>query len=108
MEGSIPKGELEFNRLTLRLIGFYGPDNMPIGAERSFELSDGGDNPECTLKPESWNARQLSSFWQRRKLLKTVEQLNNTNFITSSSFRHIDHGDSEENRAAAERASKQG
>ena len=34
MDGHMPQGGLEFTHLTLRLIGIYGPQHKPIGAER--------------------------------------------------------------------------
>jgi len=83
----IPQGELEFTRLTLSLIGIYGPENMPIGAERSFDLTVSGNR--LGLKPASWDTKQLASIRQRRKLRKRVERLNATDFSSSSSFRHM-------------------
>lgn len=88
MNGSVPQGDLEFTRLTLRLIGIYGPENMPVGAERSFDLKIG--ERHFGLSPASWDTKQLASMRQRRKLRKTVERLNATNFSSSSSFRHVD------------------
>lgn len=85
----IPQGELEFTRLTLSLIGIYGPENMPIGAERSFDLTVSGNR--LSLKPASWDTKQLASILQRRKLRKTVKKLNSTDFSSSSSFRYVAH-----------------
>ena len=88
MAGDVPQGSLEFHRLTLRLIGIYGPENMPVGAERSFDLKLSGSY--FGLRPASWDTKQLASIWQRRRLRKTVEKLNATDFSSSSSFRHAD------------------
>lgn len=88
MSGSAPQGGLEFTCLTLRLIGIYGPESMPIGAERSFDLKY--STSRFALRPASWDTKQLGSLWQRRKLRKTVEKLNAVDFSSSSSFRHVD------------------
>ncbi|WP_298450126.1 hypothetical protein [uncultured Marinobacter sp.] len=82
-----PQGELEFTRLTLSLIGIYGPENMPVGAERSFDISVSGSR--LGLKPASWDTKQLASIRQRRKLRRTVEELNATDFSSSSSLRRV-------------------
>ncbi|MDG5500262.1 hypothetical protein [Marinobacter sp. BGYM27] len=105
MRGTVPQGDLEFTRLTLRLIGIYGPEDMPIGAERSFDLKR--DNGHYALIPASWNTKRLSSYWHRHKLRKNVEKLNATNFSSASSFRHVNREEDIDNRRAAERASKE-
>ncbi|WP_417545797.1 hypothetical protein [Marinobacter sp.] len=104
MDGDVPQGDLEFTRLTLTLIGIYGPESMPIGAERSFDLKVGENR--FGLRPASWDTNQLASIRQRRELRKTVERLNATDFSSSSSFRHVDREEDIENRSAAEKASK--
>ncbi|SHF35521.1 hypothetical protein SAMN02745148_02403 [Modicisalibacter ilicicola DSM 19980] len=109
MEGHRPTGDLRFQRLTIRLIGVYGPEDMPIGAERSFDLFD-NDN-FCSLTPATWDTKRLSSPWQRRKLRKTMQSLNERNFSSSSNFRHVadeesDESDQEETREAAAEASR--
>lgn len=106
MNGRVPQGDLEFTRLTLRLIGIYGPESMPVGAERSFDLKAG--ESRFALRPTSWDTKQLASILQRRKLRKTVENLNATDFSSSSSFRHIDKQTDIDNRSAAEKTSKEG
>ncbi|MGO1462210.1 MAG: hypothetical protein ACTHYN_09705 [Marinobacter sp.] len=100
MQENVPEGDLEFTRLTLRLIGIYGPENMPIGAERSFDLSLNANR--LSLRPTSWDTKKLVSVWQRRKLRKTVETLNATDFSSASSFRRIDRKEEVENRSANE------
>lgn len=105
MHRDAPQGDLEFTRLTLRLIGIYGPENMPIGAERSFDLTLNADT--LSLRPASWDTKRLASLWQRRKLRKTVEKLNATDFSSASSFRHVDREEDVENRSSAEQASKE-
>lgn len=105
MQRHTPQGDLEFTRLTLRLIGIYGPEDMPIGAERSFDLAYSTDS--LSLRPTSWDTKRLASLWQRRKLRKTVQKLNATDFSAASSFRHVDREEDIENRSAAEEASKE-
>ncbi|MGO2135429.1 hypothetical protein [Marinobacter sp.] len=105
MHGHRPQGDLEFTRLTLRLIGIYGPESMPIGAERSFDLTFSAD--KLSLRPVSWDTKRLASLWQRHKLRKTVEKLNATDFSSASSFCHVDREENVENRSAAEQASKE-
>lgn len=105
MCGPVPQGDLKFTRLTLRLIGIYGPEDMPIGAERSFDLRHNAD--QFTLRPASWDTKRLASLWHRRRLRRTVEKLNAMDFSSSSQFRHIDHEKDIDNRSAAEKASKE-
>ncbi|MGP4844125.1 hypothetical protein ACTXGQ_08330 [Marinobacter sp. 1Y8] len=105
MRGTTPQGDLEFTRLILRLIGIYGPEDMPIGAERSFDLKQ--NDGHCALTPASWNTKRLSSLWHRHKLRRNVEKLNATNFSSASSFRHVDREEDIDNREAAEKASKE-
>ncbi|MBU2874739.1 hypothetical protein [Marinobacter salexigens] len=102
----MPQGKLEFTRLTLSLIGIYGPENMPIGAERSFDLNVSENR--LGLKPASWDTEQLASIRQRRKLRKTVEQLNATDFSSSSSFRRLAEENNTDNSSTAEKVSKAG
>nr|WP_283101560.1 hypothetical protein [Halomonas populi] len=86
MVGYRPKDEsLEFHSLTIRLIAIYGPEDQPIGAERTFKLEDRSGH--CNLVPASWDTRRLASKWQRRKLAKQVKRLNDTNFISSSQLK---------------------
>lgn len=84
MDGHMPQGDLELTHLTLRLIGIYGPENKPIGAERGFELAYNAS--EFSLSPASWDTKQLTSMRQRHKLKKIVEQLNASNITSSSPF----------------------
>nr|WP_299243530.1 hypothetical protein [uncultured Halomonas sp.] len=111
MDGHRPKGDLRFQHLTIRLIGVYGPEDMPIGAERSFELFT--DDDYDTVTPNSWDTKRLSSFFQRRKLRKLMQELNDKNFSSSSNLRQVedkdeneDEKDQEETREAAAEASK--
>ncbi len=106
MAGDVPQGTLEFHRLTLRLIGIYGPEHMPVGAERSFDLRVSGN--QFGLRPESWDTKQLASIRQRWKLRKTVEKLNAMDFSSSSSLRRVDREEDIDNRSAAEGAGKTG
>lgn len=90
MDGHMPQGGLEFTHLTLRLIGIYGPENKPIGAERGFELAYNAS--EFSLSPASWDTKQLTSMRQRHKLKKIVEQLNASNITSSSPFQEAVKG----------------
>ena len=84
MDGHMPQSDIEFSHITIRLIGIYGPENKPIGAERGFDLTY--NEEQFSLRPASWDTKQLTSMRQRRKLHKIVESLNATNFSSSSSF----------------------
>ncbi len=105
MQGYRPKGDLQFHRLTIRLIAIYGPEDMPVGAERSFNLMDNGKT--CALTPTTWDTKRLASLWQRHKLRQTLKDFNSTNFSAASSFRHVEDGDDEATRQAAARESRQ-
>ena len=56
--------------LTIRLIASYGPENRPIGAERTFDLQQRGH--AIMLQPRTWNTVRLTSFRQRRRLRQTI------------------------------------
>ncbi|GHB06083.1 hypothetical protein [Modicisalibacter luteus] len=86
MNGHRPKdSDLQFKYLTIRLIGVYGSEDMPVGSERSFDLID--NEHYCSLAPTTWDTKRLASFRQRRKLRKMVADLNESNFTSSSSVR---------------------
>lgn len=88
MIGDRPAGDLEFQRLTIRLITIYGPEDMPVGAERSFNLES--NEHSYALIPASWDTKRLASMNQRRRLRKMVHRFNETNFSSSSSFRRAE------------------
>ncbi len=73
MRGNLPAGDLSLHSLTVRLIGIYGPEDMPIGAERRFWLEE-HDN-RCTLTPASWDTKRLASWRQRRRLRGMIQRL---------------------------------
>ncbi|WP_343218299.1 hypothetical protein [Halomonas sp. McH1-25] len=86
MAGHRPKSaDLQFECLTIRIIGVYGSEDMPVGSERSFDLID--NEHYCTLTPVTWDTRRLASIRQRRKLRRMVAELNSKNFTSSSSIR---------------------
>lgn len=86
MAGHRPKNQdLQFECLTIRIIGVYGPEDMPVGAERSFDLID--NEHYCALTPVTWDTQRLASMRQRRKLRRMVAELNSKNFTSSSSMR---------------------
>ncbi len=94
MENHRPKGDdLTLDKLTIRLVGIYGPEDMPVGAERSFELSDNGDY--CALTPASWDTKRMSSMRQRRELRKQIQRFNSTNFSVSSTFQQREQEEGE-------------
>lgn len=84
MENRLTEGDWTLDRLTIRLISTYGPEDMPVGAERSFELKDNGDS--CTLTPSTWDTKRMTSMRQRRELRKQIQHFNATHFSTSSTF----------------------
>ena len=88
MEGHRPKGDLQLKQLNIRLIGIYGSEDAPIGAERSFNLFD--DEDECALVPMTWDTKRLATRTLRRQLLKQVARLNDENFSSSSTIRLAD------------------
>lgn len=81
MQGFQPAGDLEFERLTIQLIGIYGPEDLPMGAERSFTLR--ADGEQCDLAPKSWDTKHMNSRRQRHKLRVKLEQLNHSPFTVS-------------------------
>ncbi|MEC9483192.1 MAG: hypothetical protein UMU75_07670 [Halomonas sp.] len=85
MSGHRPTQDIEFHRLTIRLICVYGPEDMPVGAERSFDLSPQEDS--YALVPCTWDTKRLASKRQRHRLRKMVAKLNSQNFTSSSTVR---------------------
>lgn len=83
--------DIQFRSLTIRLIGVYGPEDMPVGAERSFDLID--NEHGCTLMPSTWDTKRLSSPLQRRRLRKEVTELNASNFTSSSTIKRASRDD---------------
>ncbi|PSJ20980.1 hypothetical protein CVH10_14405 [Halomonas sp. ND22Bw] len=73
MAGHRPADDLVLHSLTIRLIGIYGPEDMPVGAERRFRLEDRGD--QCALTPASWDTKRLASWRQRRRLRRLIQRL---------------------------------
>ncbi|HET8791988.1 MAG TPA: hypothetical protein VFM75_12335 [Modicisalibacter sp.] len=87
MQGHHPEGDLRFRSLTIRLIAIYGPEDKPIGAERCFNLNLNDDEKKYTLMPKSWDTQRLASPWQRRRLRKMVYEMNEGNYLSSSTIR---------------------
>jgi len=81
MQGFRPAGDLEFERLTIQLIGIYGPEDLPMGAERSFTLHASGE--QCDLAPQTWDTKHKNSRRQRHRLRAKLEQLNRSPFTIS-------------------------
>ncbi len=79
---AIGQGE-DKSTLTIRLIATYGPEDRPVGAERSFDLERSGE--DIFMRPQTWNTVRLSSRRQRRQLLKTINEYNDrTSSATSA------------------------
>ncbi|SHE52877.1 hypothetical protein SAMN02745148_00539 [Modicisalibacter ilicicola DSM 19980] len=91
MEGHRPAGDLHFRSLTIRLIGIYGPESLPIGAERRFKLTH--KYHYCALRPASADTRRLASRWQRHKVRKWIEQINASSASARLSFRRLNGED---------------
>lgn len=85
LEGQRPIQDVEFKRLSIKLIGVYGPEDLPMGAVRSFSLVI--RDSVCNLTPETWDTRHQNTWLERRKLRKTLKKLNQSNFSVYSSFR---------------------
>lgn len=81
MQGFRPVSDFEFERLTIQLIGIYGPEDLPMGAERSFDLH--ATDEQCDLSPQSWDTQHKNSRRQRYKLRAKLEQLNHSPFTVS-------------------------
>lgn len=89
LDGHWPCHEkIEFQRLTLRIIGIYGSEDHPIGVERSFKLRNG--EGVCDLLPEHWDSRRLSSRRQRHKLKKLLQRMSGEDISARSTFVHPD------------------
>ena len=85
LDGHWPSNEqLEFQRLTLSIIGIYGSEDHPIGVERAFRLHDA--NGECALVPERWDSNRLSSRRQRHKLRKLLNRISGEDISEQSTF----------------------
>ena len=59
--------------LTVRLIASYGPEDKPVGAERTFRITSAETG--ATVLPDAWQTRQLSSRAERRKLERRVREI---------------------------------
>jgi len=67
------RGDTQTWRLTVRLIASYGPEDRPVGAERTFRITSsvGG----VAVVPDTWDTRRLSSRAERRELERLVRQI---------------------------------
>ncbi len=74
MHGHCPEGDARFRSLTIRLIGIFGPENLPIAAERCFRLKQ--KEEYCLLSPAAPDTRQYISRWQRHRVRKWIEGIN--------------------------------
>ena len=87
LNGQLPAQNIQFKRLSIKLIGIYGSEDLPTGAERNFSLVV--HDTMCDLAPETWDTQHQSSWLQRRKLRKTLKKLNESNNSTYSSVRKV-------------------
>ncbi|MCW4148096.1 MULTISPECIES: hypothetical protein [Halomonadaceae] len=63
-------------QLELRVIAIYGSEDRPVGASRSFYLSDPSTS-EKTLIPISVDTKRLNGRLQRRKVKRWAEEVDN-------------------------------
>ncbi|MEA1081099.1 hypothetical protein [Marinobacter qingdaonensis] len=82
LQGYRPTNGIEFQWLTIQLIGIYGPEDLPMGAERSFKLHAADD--QCDLTPDSWDTKHQNSRLQRYRLRRKLKTLNESPFRASS------------------------
>ncbi|WP_088743677.1 hypothetical protein [Cobetia sp. QF-1] len=95
LEGHWPCHEqVEFQRLTLRIIGIYGSEDHPVGVERSFLLRN--EDNVCVLDPEHWDSRRLSSHWQRHKLKQLLLRISGEDISAQSTFVYPEKSDEHE------------
>ncbi|MBU2953707.1 hypothetical protein [Marinobacter sp. F3R08] len=87
LDGQLPAQNIQFKRLTIKLIGVYGSEDLPTGAERSFSLVV--HDTICDLAPETWDTQHQASWLQRRKLRKTLKKLNESNDCTYSPIQKV-------------------
>lgn len=59
-------------RVVVQVIAVHGAEDLPVGAERAFEIV--GNGPGLVLRPQSAGARQIRSRRERRQLLRLLEQ----------------------------------
>jgi hypothetical protein len=85
MRGNRPEGDTRLECLTIQIIALYGPESRPISATRIFNIKC--EQGEDILTPTSWQTYQGVSFLHRRRLSKTVDEMNETNFSMSSTVR---------------------
>ncbi len=85
MEGHRPGGDVRFRSLTIRLIGVFGPEGLPIAAERCFRLKQ--KEEYCLLSPAAPDTRQFINRWQRHRVRKWIEEINAGNADLSRSAR---------------------
>lgn len=84
MRGYCPEGSIKLQCVTVQVIALYGPDSRPISASRGFNINS--DEKVGTLTPASWQTRQGVSFLHRHRLCKLVDEMNETNFSSSSTI----------------------
>lgn len=67
MTGHLPADGWTFSGLEIRVIAFYGSDEDPVGASRTFRLGEAGEGG-CELTAHMRESRQYTSWWQRREV----------------------------------------
>ncbi|MGC3871656.1 hypothetical protein ACPF7Z_00075 [Halomonas sp. GXIMD04776] len=87
MQGHRPQGDIHFRSLTIRLIALYGPEDLPIAAERRIKLIHKTDY--CALNPLSPDTHQFIKRWQRYRVRRWIKQINDRN-LSSPTWRDVD------------------
>lgn len=69
--GAIPSGS-GTHTLQIRVIAIYGSEDLPVAAERSFDILDGEAGPR--LRPRSYGAVQVRSRRERKALARDLAE----------------------------------
>ncbi len=85
MDGHRPEGDVSFRSLTIRLVGVFGPESLPIAAHRCFRLKP--EEEYCVLSPATPDTPQLTKRWQRHRVRKWIEEINRGDAAFSRSAR---------------------
>jgi hypothetical protein len=71
----LPKDpDIRFYSVELTVIYIYGPDDQPVGAQRTFEFRYDEDSGLTTLHPTSIDSNRLTALHHRRQLRKWLHQ----------------------------------
>ena len=70
----ISADEIVLKAIEMRFIAVYGSEDAPVGALRTFELSE--DEKGCYLTPTSHDTRRFASHWRRHKVRQWIREMN--------------------------------